>query len=80
MNCPFLKGKSVKMCGAVGVTVLLTSEDLENYCLNENHKSCPVYMKLDEEGKKRISLKEYYLISERAALQSTDSGSGKITA
>lgn len=79
MQCPFLKGKSVKMCGAVSVTVLLDAKDLEKYCLSKSYTSCPVYSRLRLHGQERMSLKEYYLVTDKPGGSVIDPDTGEIT-
>jgi hypothetical protein len=62
MNCPWLKGKSIKQCGAVQSPVVLSGCELSSFCNNGNYGSCPIYRARQRLQGDRISLTEYSLI------------------
>ncbi len=64
MNCPYLKGKTIKQCGAVNCAVVMNGNELAEFCKSPNHVNCPVYIaKSGKDGS--LNLKEYYAIYAR---------------
>ena len=62
MMCPRLSGRSAKLCAAVEGLVVLSSGELEAFCVGGNYPDCPVYQARQLLGRK-ISLGDYSSIS-----------------
>jgi hypothetical protein len=45
MNCPFLSGRQIKLCGAFEATLVLDVEELNHKCSNVLHQECKLYKK-----------------------------------
>lgn len=42
MECPMITGVVVRFCSAVKGMVALSEGELTTYCLNNNHRNCPI--------------------------------------
>ncbi len=56
MKCLFLKGNYMISCTAVKEGYIPTMSELEEYCRQTTHKTCPLYRKAEGEGKIIISI------------------------
>ncbi len=68
MNCPLLKGKFNKQCGAVKALVVLSNAQLVLYCENGRFEECPVYMTWQNLSGKEMSLAAYAELEREATL------------
>ncbi len=55
MKCLFLKGNYMISCTAVKEGYIPTMSELEEWCRQSTHKTCPLYRKAESEGKIIIS-------------------------
>ena len=62
MKCPYVKGGSIKRCGAVEGTVVLSGCELKNFCMRAKHASCPVYQAKIKITGAKLPLDQYYAI------------------
>jgi len=50
MSCLFLKGAHYKMCMAYDDIMILSLEELKNYCETQHYDLCPIYGRFQTEG------------------------------
>lgn len=60
MNCPWLKGKGVKQCGAVNCPVVVSIVELDNYCNGGSYPLCPVFQARKKQ-RKDLNVDQYFV-------------------
>lgn len=58
MDCPFLIGRQIKMCGAFKATLVLSLDELEHQCSTPHYTTCRLYNKRIQCGA-QLPLHEY---------------------
>jgi hypothetical protein len=58
MNCPFLSGRQIKLCGAFEATLVLDVEELDLKCTNVQFHDCKLYKKRMRDGG-QLSIRDY---------------------
>jgi hypothetical protein len=58
MSCIYLTCGQVKMCSAVDGNLVLSLDELSDYCLTDNYHTCKIYQRYLAKGMK-IPLTEY---------------------
>ncbi len=61
MDCPFLQGNEHQSCGAVDSPVILSGCELQTFCRDGHHTSCPVYNTCRKMNIK-LKVNQYYAI------------------
>ncbi len=51
MHCPFLEGKYMLSCRALGEVYVPSTFDLDEYCGHDRHKICPFYCTSETDGR-----------------------------
>ncbi len=62
MNCPYLKGRDIKQCGAVECAVALSGCELKNFCTKEKYAFCPVFKAKTNIASAGLTINQYYAI------------------
>ena len=67
MQCPLLRGRNTKQCGAVKALVVLSTDQLELYCESGRFEECPVYMAWKNFSGRVLSLAAYSELEREAS-------------